>query len=136
MEAIKRNRNVTVGFLNDFDGDEWCFVYQLGDDTCDCDEADPTKGTYCDVPDGSGVGSRLHSSDFGELTISNFTTFSGGTEFIYDPVLGLLTDTSDSGSLDIVSENGKYQVTISINGAGRVTQCTESTKKLVGYDTC
>jgi len=138
MEAIKRNRNVTVGFLNNFDGDNWCFGYQVGNTTCDCGEDDDTDAAYCDVTetDGSVKSTRLYSGDFGDVTIGNFVTFSGATNFTFDPVNGLLTDTSDSGSLDVTSENDKYQVTIAINGAGRVTQCTTSTKKLVGYDTC
>jgi prepilin-type N-terminal cleavage/methylation domain-containing protein len=138
MEAIKRNQPVTVSFLNNFDGDNWCFGFQVGTTTCDCGEDDASAAAYCDVTetDGSVRSSRLYSGDFGGATIGNFDTFSGATNFTFDPILGLLTDTADSGSLEVTSENGKYQVTIAINGAGRVTQCTDSSKKLVGYDTC
>ena len=138
MESIKRNRPITVGFLNNFDGDKWCFGFQVGNTTCDCGEDDDTTAAYCDVTetDGSVKSTRLFSADFSDVTIGNFVAFSGATNFTFDPVLGLLTDTSDSGSLDVTSENNKYAVTIAINGAGRVTQCTTSTKKLVGYNTC
>ena len=49
MEAIKRNRPVTVRFRNTYDGNKWCFGKVVGTTACDCVITDPSDSAYCDI---------------------------------------------------------------------------------------
>ena len=134
MESIKRNQPVTVRFRNTYDGAKWCFGAELGTEACDCAKTDPGHADYCDI---SGVGTKLWFSEFEGVDIANIDLFDDGSKtFTFDPVRGLLTNTNDSGSFDLVSAGGDYMVTVSINGAGRVRECTNPDNNLSGYDTC
>ena len=134
MESIKRNQPVTVRFRNAWDGAKWCFGAELGTQACDCANTDPQHADYCDI---SGRGTKLWFSEFDGVDIANINLFADGTKtFTFDPVRGLLTNTSDAGSFDLVSGRGNYRVTVSINGAGRIRECTDANYYLSGYRTC
>ena len=134
IEAIKRNRPVTVTFNNTYNGNKWCFGTEVGNTACNCIQTNPAASDFCDV---DGVGTKLWYNQFNGAELDNVDTFDGGVKnFTFDPVRGLLTNRADAGGFDVVSSNGRYKVTVSMNGAGRIRQCSPSSYKLVGYKTC
>lgn len=128
FEAVKRGEPLAVNYLRT-DADTWC-IGVTSEATCDCSKP-AGDGAACEVDNTLRV---LLSTSLNYPKILNDTTGDG--LFAFDPVRGLLTDPSESADFELMSENGTYALHVQVIGTGRVKMCSESGKKVPGYEDC
>ncbi len=128
MEALKRNEFATVSLKKAEDGTGWCLGAVIGKEVaCDC----MAETAVCLIDSVPTILSNQTFTQFNDLV----ATFTPGT-ISYDPVRGVLTDLSDSVTMELTHNEDDFRVNISVNGAGSVRKCTPPGHKLVGYPTC
>ena len=132
FEAVKRGEPLAVRYMRT-DAENWCIGVipvipgSTANDPCDC----TGNGTACEV---DGVERVLQSTDLNYPKIMNDVTGDGA--FAFDPVRGLLIEPAKSADFELMSENGTYALHVQVIGTGRVKMCSESGKKVPGYDDC
>ena len=127
-EAMKGNREVWISWDRTSES-EWC-VGANEDSTCDCTQEDACKIRDREyVIDSSSAGNRdlLHS------------IAGGGDDGAYgfDPVRGLLLDTSDAPVFRLRSPSEDFRLSLTVNSTGRVQLCSDGEAYAVpGYEIC
>lgn len=106
-EAIKRNENVTIDFVDGIDG-SWSYT----------------------INDEDGVIKSFTASDIADYSIISMTQNFGADDTGFSPVIG---NALENGTVSFVSDNGSdLQVILSM--LGRVRICSNT--GLSGYETC
>lgn len=138
MESVKRNVWVTVNYKETSDGTAWCLGAQIGKHKrCDCMAA-PAEEDYCqfnpdDANDAAMILSNTSYADFNDLLTA--ASVSADYHMDFNPVRGTLSH-AEKVSIQVKHASEDFLVNISVTPTGRVTKCTPSTHKLVGYATC
>jgi len=115
MEAIKRNKNISLTFQT-VDANNWCYAMHDGDD-CDC-----TKANNCTVDD--QISMVTFSEEFKDIGIkTNFKQDSTS----FNPVRG----TSNSGSITLTTKQKSSKLIVS--SRGRIRVCSDD---LMEYPAC
>lgn len=128
MDSIKRNEFASITYKKSADGTDWCLGAVMGKEVaCDC----MAETTECLIDSAPAILSNETFSQFNNLV----ATFTEGT-ISYDPVRGILTDTTDSAAIEIKDGENEYKVNISVNATGSIRKCTPSGFKVVGYPVC
>ncbi|MEJ8568493.1 pilus assembly FimT family protein [Elongatibacter sediminis] len=130
-ESIKRNRMVAVSYATETDG-SWCIGAVLGQLPCDCTETRPEANGYCAL---EGEQWALRDRDI--ETPNLIRSVSGDGAYVFDPVRGLFTDSSDVMSLGLGAADSNYQVNLDVIPTGRVSVCLpEPSESIQGFNTC
>jgi prepilin-type N-terminal cleavage/methylation domain-containing protein len=128
MESVKRHSFASVSYKKADNGTDWCFGAVIGKEVaCDCMAETPE----CLIDSVPVILSNQTFTQFNNLE----ATFTEGT-ISYDPIRGILTDPTDSASIEIKHSEEDYLVNISVNATGSIRKCSPDGHELVGYATC
>jgi prepilin-type N-terminal cleavage/methylation domain-containing protein len=135
FEAVKRGEPLAVRYMRT-SADNWCLgVVPV--------EPGTTSNTPCDCTKGAGdaaaceVDGVLRVLQSGDLSYPNIMDrVDGDGAFAFDPVRGLLIEPAKSAEFELLSENAIYALHVQVTGTGRVAMCSETGKKVPGYDVC
>jgi type IV fimbrial biogenesis protein FimT len=135
FEAVKRGSPLAVRYMHS-DADTWCIGVtevlpgSTSNTPCDCTKA-AGDAAACEV---DGVLRVLQSTDLNYPKIMN--DMDGDGAFAFDPVRGLLIEPAKSAEFELLSDGSRYALHVQVTGTGRVKMCSESGKKVPGYDVC
>jgi len=129
--SSRTNEVITVSYNRD-DDDDWCIGASIGATACDCEETDDSSDEYCEIDSELFV---LNQDVSGGSELMDSITGDGAYSF--DPIRGLLLDQDDSLAMEMHSNSDDFQLTMMVNGTGRVLLCSPSYGHAVpGYDSC
>jgi prepilin-type N-terminal cleavage/methylation domain-containing protein len=146
-EAIKRNEEVTVAFRTPGGHNRaWCIGAALGDVSCDCRVTAPGAG-FCEI---DNAPQRLVQADFTRIDHEFMHMRPNVGSFTFDPVRGLISDTSEDEVTDndylfyVHSDQGSgstrmFELELWLNETGRVSICADSDGRasiIAGYPEC
>jgi len=152
-EAIKRNEVIAISVNRASDGATWCAGAMLRTaavDHCDCTLDPLTKSgepNFCDFNPG-GAGPQRVINQVGAKKFTMNQSFSAKTgddqddfHFGFDPVRGIKIDNLGAvepsiHEVTLLSTNSKYSLTVDVSVTGRISICTDSSKKVPGFDNC
>lgn len=129
--ASRTNEVVTVSFKRD-DSNDWCIGATMGATECDCEETDAAQTTYCEIDSQLFV---LNDSLASEADLMHNITGDGS--YSIDPIRGLLTDTTDSLTMELHTKSGDYKLNLMVTATGQVILCSkDSSHSISGYAVC
>ena len=136
MEAARRNSFITITYNKSTDGTQWCFGAKAGEhQTCDClAEGDAMD---CKLPVGGTTEPMIlsNTSDPGFTDLQITAAMDDNDHFDVNPVRGTLSHSS-SVVIQVRDESEAYRVNVAVTPTGRVSKCTPSDYRLVGFPEC
>lgn len=130
-ESIKRNRMVAVSYASE-PGGSWCIGAVVGQSPCDCNETDPAHTNYCALE-----GSPWVLRDGDVATKDLIRSVGGDGAYVFDPVRGLFTDSTDVLSLGLGAADGQYQMNLQVVATGKVSICLPDVSEgIQGFHSC
>ncbi len=129
--SSRTNQIVTVSYTRTADND-WCMGAVVSATACNCNQTSPTASDYCEI-DSQPFVMNESLSDGSDL----IRWVAGDGSYAFDPIRGLLVDPADALAMELVSNNGKFVLTLAVNNTGRVILCSHDTTTYIpGYDIC
>lgn len=130
-EAVKRFSAVTVSYAMN-EGGEWCIGTALGNEPCDCMEADATAEDFCAIEGAPWIlRDRDLQSDW------PLHALEGDGAYAFDPVRGILADPRDRLVLGLSEGDGRFRVRLEVRPTGHSSLCVPPESEPVrGLDNC
>ncbi len=134
MESAKRNSWITITFRKHADGVNWCFGAEKGkNQTCDCLEAAETTDCRLAAGDKPMILSNTSDPGFSQLQIT--AALTDNDHFHINPVRGTFSH-SDKLVIQVKNKAEDFLVNVAVTPTGRVSKCSPTEYKLVGFPTC
>ena len=131
-EAIRRNEIISVTYAK-AEKDNWCIGATAGAAACDCTEADAEESDFCAI---DGVPRIFSDEDLFSYDFMDGLHGGDGT-FAYEPVRGMMVDTSDDFHIHVRTATSKYKLKVEVTSTGQVRTCSQDNDhRLPGYGRC
>lgn len=130
-ESIMRGRLLSVSYHRS-DANQWCLGLSEGAGLCDCTNPDPSASSACQVDSVGRVFTQSSANHPGILD-----RLIGDGAFTFDPASGFLVDTEDMAEMVLISDSGRYSLSVKVYAGGEVKVCSEhSGTRVPGFDLC
>ena len=134
MESVKRNSWVTITYKEANGGADWCFGATMDQHVkCDCMASAETTDCRLDANEEPMVLTSTSYKGFDDLQITG--DLSNNDHFDINPIRGTISH-SEKVNIQLKHSREDYLVNVSLTPTGRVTKCSPSDSKLVGFPTC
>jgi Tfp pilus assembly protein FimT len=130
-EAVMHGETLTVSWSRD-SVDQWCLGLSAGPDGCNCEQLEAESTNACRFDSSLRVFSRGDLFDSGILD-----SVRGDGALTFDPQSGTLVNPQDKLIMGLISDSGRYSLSVELAGRGDVRICSEnSNTKVPGYPLC